>query len=1258
MKNIKFWVSILFLFSLLLPAFFHADAARIAVVKEVKGEVYIKKGGGQREFKAKDGMSLTQGDSVRTEGKASANIHYDDGSKATVGANSKLIVSKLDNKDDGKQTKTKVLSGKVWNSVKNLSNVNDEYDIETPTAVMGVRGTHFLVSTDPLAGKSSVSVLEGIVGVSQNIDSRNNGSATNGNFSLAEQLVTINHTLVTATNQAAIPEAQLLDVGQLIGQVEPVVIVEIIQDLTRVIKETNEKALAAQKQFEQTKQEELIKTAIELSKTATALANIQETVLKEISQSSIRQEVERILETTYKQTLDNIIKDNNALKTETATTQQQVTTAAKNSGLTQEQIDKIGPSVPSSTNPNQNQSPQQSGNTTGGGGEGSTGGSGGTINPIGTSVAIKQGEPLNFTGGISLNLGTLDIPSGASVTVKSVDPNTFATTGLKPAGAIASFTFAGIDVSNLAGKGVTLTLPYTSASSDIGIFYQNSDGTWQYQQSSEVNPTAKTVTATVSHFSTYGVFEGPVPKPTANPPVGIVDVGQEITLQAMTEGADIYYTIDGTTPTKNNKIVYDSTYKPRITSDQTVIKAIAVKDGIRTSEVASFEYTLENTIKRPAAPKISGSPDGFFYIDITNHEIHALLKLYDADTDSVVQTIDNADNGPRFIVNLNGKRYYVTQTVNGIESRPSNVVIAEDSYPIPPSLTLINSKVNGEQIILTFDEELEDSIDAGNFRVFDETDNVVSIVDITVDRQTIAITTTENNLTSLNPTVRYDCCSNPIRGKNGNELWEFSINVIKNVGFDLDVNGKFSIDNYSASASIGHSTSSFRLYFKPYANGTILPLDDIGTVEVEASYYRDSINRDLTIQAENGIPYVEVLFSDFVINNAIADKFALSVIDKDNNLLGTYYIERFDDVPPIFENGTPTTNSVHPDRVTFNIDVTENSGSAHMYYVVMPSGEPTLTADQVTYGAPANAIRAESYVSIDVNKPSQLTIIGLEPNQTYDIYMIAVDYNNLSELKMVTVTTPDTSDKMSLLGTNSMVRYDDRLCQGGCQYNYFTDKSFSNNIGDKKDERFVYDFPSLVTVNSYFMASTNGDFEGIAVITLYDQLGNPVKTIKPVGKFAEIELTNPVVDVKKVEITFTDDPRVADFDLYGTVNQDTVGPSSASYDWDSEWYSPSRDKQFSSGDTLVLTFNEPLNPSKNPKDAITTAFNNSLGTTGIVVTNYAPDDTVTFLVKYNGAIPIDLAGGKTITFAPETIYDLSDNPNSWEITFVLMDDPF
>lgn len=71
---------------------------------------------------------------------------------------------------------------------------------------------------------------------------------------------------------------------------------------------------------------------------------------------------------------------------------------------------------------------------------------------------------------------------------------------------------------------------------------------------------------------------------------GEVESGTEVTITCTTEGAKVYYTTDGSEPTASST---EYTAAISIEADVT-IKAIAVKDGMNDSAVASASYTLKD----------------------------------------------------------------------------------------------------------------------------------------------------------------------------------------------------------------------------------------------------------------------------------------------------------------------------------------------------------------------------------------------------------------------------------------------------------------------------------------------------------------------------------------------------------------------------------------------------------------------------------------------------------------------------------------
>lgn len=143
-----------------------AASSRVAVIKELKGTVKVKKAGGSKEFTAFAKMSLNEGDVLSVSSGGSAVLQFANGTseddKMTVAANTKLSFSKLSNRK-GTTTKVSMWSGSAWVDVKSIANSADEFTLETPTAVMGVRGTHFIATVDPLSGSTQLSVAAGVV---------------------------------------------------------------------------------------------------------------------------------------------------------------------------------------------------------------------------------------------------------------------------------------------------------------------------------------------------------------------------------------------------------------------------------------------------------------------------------------------------------------------------------------------------------------------------------------------------------------------------------------------------------------------------------------------------------------------------------------------------------------------------------------------------------------------------------------------------------------------------------------------------------------------------------------------------------------------------------------------------------------------------------------------------------------------------------------------------------------------------------------
>jgi hypothetical protein len=96
-------------------------------------------------------------------------------------------------------------------------------------------------------------------------------------------------------------------------------------------------------------------------------------------------------------------------------------------------------------------------------------------------------------------------------------------------------------------------------------------------------------------------------KPAAVPGAGEVDSGTEITLSTATEGADIYYTLDGSAP-DTSKTKYTG---PVSITNAVTVKAVAVKAGMTVSGVLEAVYTVTalGAVAKPTANPAAGEVD-------------------------------------------------------------------------------------------------------------------------------------------------------------------------------------------------------------------------------------------------------------------------------------------------------------------------------------------------------------------------------------------------------------------------------------------------------------------------------------------------------------------------------------------------------------------------------------------------------------------------------------------------------------------------
>ena len=98
-----------------------------------------------------------------------------------------------------------------------------------------------------------------------------------------------------------------------------------------------------------------------------------------------------------------------------------------------------------------------------------------------------------------------------------------------------------------------------------------------------------------------------VATPTFNPPAGTYSSPQSVTISCATQGATIYYTLDGTTPS-NKKTLYTG---PITVDHDVTIKAIAYHSPMTASDVGTAAYKFPKITADPAALTINDEGGSF-----------------------------------------------------------------------------------------------------------------------------------------------------------------------------------------------------------------------------------------------------------------------------------------------------------------------------------------------------------------------------------------------------------------------------------------------------------------------------------------------------------------------------------------------------------------------------------------------------------------------------------------------------------------------
>jgi len=137
-----------------------------AVLTSVKGTVAYRTKGAADWTVASNKSSVKEGDMIKTGPDSSVIIKFADGSMVKLGAMAQITLSSTGATKAGSTT-LGVENGKVWSRVRKQG-MDSSFNVKTPTAVAGVRGTFFSSEAEQQA--STFDVFEGEVQVSSLAD--------------------------------------------------------------------------------------------------------------------------------------------------------------------------------------------------------------------------------------------------------------------------------------------------------------------------------------------------------------------------------------------------------------------------------------------------------------------------------------------------------------------------------------------------------------------------------------------------------------------------------------------------------------------------------------------------------------------------------------------------------------------------------------------------------------------------------------------------------------------------------------------------------------------------------------------------------------------------------------------------------------------------------------------------------------------------------------------------------------------------------
>jgi uncharacterized protein len=249
-------------------------------------------------------------------------------------------------------------------------------------------------------------------------------------------------------------------------------------------------------------------------------------------------------------------------------------------------------------------------------------------------------------------------------------------------------------------------------------------------------PGLKTPTGLVFVGNTQEPAPTKVAEVKATPAEGAVEAGTTITLATATADAKIYYTTDGTVPTASS-----TEYTAPITIEAAkTIKALAIKNGLDNSNVATFAYTIltESTVAQVRAMKIDSNVQTS---GIVTAVLGRAIYFQDATAGLVAYTpTDSTEVVPGSVITVKGKLIEYSGLLE-IDAPHENIkVTGTASIPAAKLIAAADFAESIEGTLVKVKNVTVNSLSSGTFKAVDGAGKVFDIRPINSSILTVGTT--------------------------------------------------------------------------------------------------------------------------------------------------------------------------------------------------------------------------------------------------------------------------------------------------------------------------------------------------------------------------------------------------------------------------------------------------------------------------------------------------------------------------------------